>query len=209
MKCSDSDIPPMKLPVTAEQLLPDLCLQWEPIQNSHRIRSTFQMKCSTRSTCQMKCSYIPPIWNCQWQEMKSLLIYVCNESPFEMVGELGQVFRWNVQVGQLVWWSAQWDQIYPPQLSMDIWKTITQPNFHDRLTPPPSPIDHRYMADCYTDGPPSQLNMYPWKTITLHNFHDRLDPTPPPIDHRSMADQYTISVSWQMDPLLQLTINTW
>ena len=58
--CSDSDIPPMKLPVTADQLLPHLCLQWEPIWNSHRIRSTFQMKCSTRSTCQMKCSDIAP-----------------------------------------------------------------------------------------------------------------------------------------------------
>ena len=81
------------------------------------------------------------------------------------------------------------------QSSMDSWKTITLHNFHDRLTPPPPPIDHRYMADCYTNGPPSQLSMDLWKTITLHNFHDRLTPPPPPIDHRSMADHYTVSVS--------------
>ena len=33
----------------------------------------------------------------------------------------------------------------PCQLSMDLWKTITPNHFHDRLTPPPPPIDHRSM----------------------------------------------------------------
>ena len=42
----------------------------------------------------------------------------------------------------------------PSQSSMDLWKTITLHNFHDRMTPPPPPIDHRYMADPYTNGPP-------------------------------------------------------
>ena len=67
------------------------------------------------STCQMKCtdSDILPIWNSQWQEIKSLLICVFNESPFKTVTELGQVFRWSEQLGQLVRWSAHWDQIYP------------------------------------------------------------------------------------------------
>ena len=66
----------------------------------------------------------------------------------------------------------------PGQSSMDLWKTITLHNFHDRLTPPPPPIDHRYMADHYTDGPPGKSSMNVWKTMTLTNFYDRLTPCP-------------------------------
>ena len=53
-----------------------------------------------------------------------------------------------------------------PQSSMDIWKTITLPNFHDRLTPPPPPIDHRYMADCYTNGHPQSI-----EHVSLENHY--------------------------------------
>ena len=38
----------------------------------------------------------------------------------------------------------------PHQLSMDLWKTITPNNFHDRLTLPPPPINHRSTEDHYT-----------------------------------------------------------
>ena len=37
-----------------------------------------------RWSAQISCQIYPPAQNCQWQEMRSLLIYVINESPFEM-----------------------------------------------------------------------------------------------------------------------------
>ena len=36
--------PHLKLSLPGDQVLADLCLQQEPIQNGHRIRSSFQMK---------------------------------------------------------------------------------------------------------------------------------------------------------------------
>ena len=38
----------------------------------------------------------------------------------------------------------------PLQSTIDPWKTITLNQFPDRLTPPPTPIDHRSMDDHYT-----------------------------------------------------------
>ena len=38
----------------------------------------------------------------------------------------------------------------PSQSNMDLWKTITPNNFHNRLTPPPPLDDHRSMEDHYT-----------------------------------------------------------
>ena len=103
MRCTDKMCPPhLKLSLMADQVLPDLCVQLEPIQNGQLFRW---------SEC-WDLIY-PPIWNCQWQEIKSWLISVFNESPFEMVVELGQVFRWSEQLCQHVRWSAHWDQIYP------------------------------------------------------------------------------------------------
>ena len=61
--------PHLKLSVTGDQVLVDLCLQWEPIENGDRIRSCFHMKWKTRSTCQMKCtmrSDIPPSIDILW-----------------------------------------------------------------------------------------------------------------------------------------------
>ena len=69
--------PHLKLSVTGDQVLADLCLQWEPIWNGHGIRSSSQRKWTTRSTCQMKCTLrpdIPPIWNCHWQQIMYWLI---------------------------------------------------------------------------------------------------------------------------------------
>ena len=63
----------------------------------------------------------------------------------------------------------------PGQSSMDLWKTITLNNFHDRLSL----------------APLLQSTIDPWKTITPNNFHDRLTLPPPPIDHRSLEDHYT------------------
>ena len=42
---------------------------------------------------------------------------------------------------------GQWT---PCQSSMDLWKTTTPNKFHDRLTLPPPPIDHRSMEDHHT-----------------------------------------------------------
>ena len=98
----------------------------------------------------------------------------------------------------------------PGQSSMDSWETITLRNFHDRLTPPPPPINHRYMAGHYTDGAPSQSSMDSWETIILHNFHDRLTPPPPPINHRYMADHYTdgppVNQAWIAGKPLHCTV---
>ena len=103
----------------------------------HIFRWSVQISCQIYppGICQMKCTrwnahrhqiwvhifrwsvqiqIYPPVQNCQWQQINYCLIYVFNESPFETVTELGQVFRLSVQLGQLVRWSAQWDQIYPP-----------------------------------------------------------------------------------------------
>ena len=55
--------PHLKLSVTGDEVIADLCLQWEPIQYGHGIRSSLQMKCPSRWTCQMQCtmrSDIPP-----------------------------------------------------------------------------------------------------------------------------------------------------
>ena len=62
--------PHLKLLMTGDKVFTDLCLQWEPIQNGHRIRSSFQMKWKTRSSCQMKCTLrldIPPSSDILWQ----------------------------------------------------------------------------------------------------------------------------------------------
>ena len=101
----------------------------------------------------------------------------------------------------------------PSQLSMDLWKTITPNNFHDRQTLAlPPPIIYRSMEDHYTAYfwllDPLQLSMDLWKTVTSNNFHDRLTlALPPPIDHRSMEDHYT-AYFWLMDPL-QLSMDLW
>ena len=47
----------------------------------------FQMKCTD------KLSDIPPMQNCHWQEMKSSLIYVINESPFKTDGGIRSSFQ--------------------------------------------------------------------------------------------------------------------
>ena len=55
--------PHLKLSMTGDEVIADQCLQWDPIQNGHGIRSSFQMKCPTRLICQIKCtlrSDIPP-----------------------------------------------------------------------------------------------------------------------------------------------------
>ena len=36
---------------------------------------------------------ILPTWNCQWEDMKCLLIYVVNESPFETDGRIRSSFQ--------------------------------------------------------------------------------------------------------------------
>ena len=98
-----------------------------------QVCSNFQMKYPD------KLSDIPPKQNCQWQEMKSSLIYVVNESPFETDGRIRSSFqmkctarstcqmkypdklsdippkiRWHVQMaelGQVFRWSAQVGQL--------------------------------------------------------------------------------------------------
>ena len=81
MKCSD--IPPcFKLSVTGDEVIADLCLQWEPIWNGSGIRSSFQMKWPTRSICQMKCSDIPP-------------------NNKMMCTDEHELFRWSVHVSQM------------------------------------------------------------------------------------------------------------
>ena len=42
-------------------------------------------------------------------------------------------------------------QTYPLQLTIDPWQTTTPNKFHDRLTPPPPPINNRSMADHYME----------------------------------------------------------
>ena len=109
MKCSNSDIPPIWNCQQQHINYYLICLQWEPIWNSHRIRSAFQMKCSTRSTCQMKCSDIPPQCETGSDSRSTIPSSMSSmRAPFETVTELGQLFRWSVQLSQLVRWSAPW-----------------------------------------------------------------------------------------------------
>ena len=80
------------------------------------------------------------------------------------------------------------DRPYPLlQSTIDLWKTTTLHQFHGRLTPPPPPIQHRSLADHYTDyvanivectdtsvdRPPPllQLTIDLWRTTTLTMFH--------------------------------------
>ena len=91
---SDELTPHMKLSVTADQVFTDLCLQWEPIQNGSRIRSSFQTRCTLRWAD-------PPHETVSDSRSSSSLIYVFNESPFKMVAELGQVFRQGVPSDEL------------------------------------------------------------------------------------------------------------
>ena len=139
-----SDIPPFQMKCTLRLKFSDEVFRF-------RYTPHFQMKCSdevdtetqTRnkemsSYFQMKCSDklsdIPPHfrWSAQIK---------CTLKPKPDMRKWVHIFRWGVQIRC---------QIYPPQLSIDIWKTITLHNFHDRLIPPPPPIDHRSMADHYT-----------------------------------------------------------
>ena len=186
--------------------------------------------------CQSHLQVYPPKWNCHWKQMKYwliyCLIYVFSENPFETVGGIWSLLKFTAQVyssdrapssllsespssllpdqSHLQVYCQSHLQVYPPgHSSMDIWKTITLPNFHDRLTPPPPLIDHRYIADCYTDGPPVNQTCIPGRpSHCIISWQTDPNP-PPPIDHRSMEDHYTISVSWQTDPPLQSTIDAW
>ena len=53
-----------------------------------QVCSNFQMKYPDKLS-----DIPPPKQNCQWQEMKSLLIYVVKESPFEMDSGIGSSFQ--------------------------------------------------------------------------------------------------------------------
>ena len=129
--------PHLKLSVRGDEVIADLCLQWESIRNSHEIRSSFQMKFPSRSTCQMKCtmrSDIPPINQaCISGRPLHCLIFM-TDWPF------------------------------------------------------PSLIDHRYMADCYTNGPLVNQTCIPGRP--LHCIVFMTDWPPPPINHRCMVDHY-------------------
>ena len=85
--------PHLKLSFTAEHILAELCLEWEPIWNSHF--------CIKMVTGQVYClslllnfqvlkfhvysSSLPPIWNCHSQQNMYWLSYVWCENPFETV----------------------------------------------------------------------------------------------------------------------------
>ena len=81
-------------------------------------------------------------------------------------------------------------QMYPLQLTIDVWNTTTPNKFNiyqdalillDRCTSP-SPIDHRCIIYCYT-------------TEVSHIAECTYTKVPPPlIDHRSMEYHYTTSL---------------
>ena len=98
-------------------------------------------------------SSLPPKWNCHWQQMEYwlifCLIYVFSENPFETVQRIWSLFKFTPQSrvpSSLLSESSSSllpeppSSLPPGQLSMEIWKTITLPNIHDRLNPPPPPI---------------------------------------------------------------------
>ena len=69
-----------------------------------------RVKPEISSNFQITFSDIPPTWNCQYQEMRSLLIYVVNESPFETDGRIRSSFQmkcsdilptWNYQYQEM------------------------------------------------------------------------------------------------------------
>ena len=62
------------------------------------------------SNFQMTFPDIPPAWNCQWQEMKSLLIYVVNDSPFKMDGRIRQSFQMTFPDIPPTW-NCQWQEM--------------------------------------------------------------------------------------------------
>ena len=93
----------------------------------------------------------------------------------------------------------------PGQLSMDLWKTITPNNFHDRMTLALSPpIDHRSMEDHYTEyfwqmDPSSNSAWISGRPLHQIIFMTGWHLPPPPIDNRTMEDHYT-EYFWLMDP---------
>ena len=122
------------------------------------------------------------------------------------------------------------------QSSIDLWKTTSLHNLQDRLTPPPPPIEHRFlekplhcitfMAD-WPHPPPAIDHRFMQDHFTNYISHidvctdtsaDRPHP-PPPINHRSMVNHYTDYISHidvctdtsvdRPHPLLQLTIDLW
>ena len=80
--------------------------------------------------------------------------FVCNVKRLSVKQSMKH--KWvQIWQGNLLW------PVEPPsQSSMDLWKTITPNNFHNRLNPEPL----------------LQLTIDPWKTTTLHQLHDRLTP---------------------------------
>ena len=71
-----------------------------------QVCSNFQMSCTLRRAT-------PPGWNCQWQQIKSLLIYVFNESPFKMISRIRSSFQMRCTLRQAdpPTWNCQWQQI--------------------------------------------------------------------------------------------------
>ena len=76
-----------------------------------------------------------------------------------------------------------------PSLTIDLWKTTTLHQFHDGLTPPPPPINHRSMEDHYTKlGRSTGRYIYSTMHIYLWQIYP---PPPPPIKHRYLEYDYT------------------
>ena len=105
----------------------------------------------------------PQHQNCQWQEMKSSLVYVVNESPFE-TDELGQVFRWSAQLGQLVRWSNPDKLSGIPPVSDEV-HTVTQIfrwSVQIQIYPPFSDEVLRWSAHWYPNPNKKWVHIFRW-----------------------------------------------
>ena len=81
--------PHLKLSLMADQVLADLCLQWEPIQNCSSLLLKFSPQVYYSGLLlKFTHKFYSPIWNCHWEQIKYWLIYVCSESPLKTVGRI-------------------------------------------------------------------------------------------------------------------------
>ena len=75
------------------------------------------------------------MWNCQWQQIMSLLIYVFNESPFEMVGRSRSSFQMRCTFREAdPPCETKWQQIKSSLIYVCNWEPIWNSHLHNSFT---------------------------------------------------------------------------